>query len=213
MSEQGNPDSGQSATDPAEQESGQSAATGTAVTEETGQGAGESSSDDQVSRNEFERIKNQLSAADKKREEAERRLNEIADKDKSELDRATERAQALEKELEESRARVRELTLEKSLLADPEYGSHKWHDPEDVLTRLAKAVGDQSITVAEDGTPDTASVRRWLKDLASKRTYLVKDNGSAPPAGTSGAAVGAGKRTGESSKDADARLRSKYKIR
>lgn len=195
-------------------EPGQSAAgTESAGAEETGQSAGESSSDDQISRAEFERLRNQLSAADKKREDAEKRLREIDDKDKSELERATERVQALEKDLDAFKSRVADLTMEKSLLADPEYGSHRWHDPEDVLTRLGRAVADQAITVNEDGTPDPKSVRTWLKDLAAKRDYLLKPNADNPPAGSSGAAVGAGKRNGESSKERDTTLRSKYRIR
>jgi thiamine pyrophosphate-dependent acetolactate synthase large subunit-like protein len=180
---------------------------------DTGQSAG-TPSEPTLSQADFDRVKNQLSAADKRREEAEQRLAAIADKDKTELDRATERAKALETELAQTREQLAMLRLERTMLADAEWGADKWHDPEDIVARLHKAVKDQTITVADDGTPDIKQVRAFLKDTAEKRKYLVKEtgtNGATPPA--SGAAVGAGdRRTGADQKSKDDELRRRYRI-
>jgi hypothetical protein len=193
--------------------------TGSSITDTTTDSdaqSGESTSDERVSRADFDKLRNQLAAADRRREEVESKLREQADKEKTELERATERAKQLEVELQTAQAEIQKLQLERAMLTDPEWGADKWHDPEDVLARLDAAVRDSSIQV-DDGRPDPKSVKTFLKGLADKRKYLLKteagDNGKPPK---SGDPVGAGdRRNGGGDIDATRadELRRKYRIR
>jgi len=189
---------------------GTEGSTGTAG--ETGQSAGQSTSDETVARAEFDRLKNQLSAADRKREEAERRLQEIDNANKTELQKATERAEAAEKRIAELTAQNQTLLLEKLTLSDSEFGADKWQDPEDILEKLGRAVASEAIGI-QDGRPDAKQVKTFLKDLAKQKPYLLKATANGAPQGASGASVGSGDGRGASTKEQDAELRKKYRIR
>lgn len=212
---EGDPSAQSGATGSTDGTTGQGAGT---TDDKTGGGGGDaqsgaqSSSDDTVTRAEFERIQNQLRAADQKREAAEKQLAEIADKDKTELQRATERAEAAEKRSQQLESELQALKLEKAMLTDPEFGADKWHDPADALSALHRAVKDQQISL-KDGEPDSAQVKAFLKDLAKKRQYLLKANAvGGGKSGPSGDPVGAGNRNDKGGMTDD-QVRSKYRIK
>jgi hypothetical protein len=220
---------GQGASEP-EGQGAQGTQSGTSGDGTTGQGAGTTSTDqtddeggqstetppeDKVDRAEFERIRNQLSASDKARQEAQDKLKEIADKDKGELEKATERAKDLEAQLAAAQAELQQSRLEKAMLTDAEFGADKWHDPDDVLVRLNRAVKDEQVTV-KDGEPDKDSVKKFLKDLSTKKAYLLKTTGSAGSNGSggkSGEPVGGGDRRTKAGEDTDEQIRKRYRIR
>lgn len=144
-----------------------------------------------VSRAEFDKLRNQLSQADKRRDEAEKKLKEIDDSKKDELTKATERAEELEKQVEQGRGEISELRLQNAfLLAD---SGITWHDSGDALA-LAERKGYLEGVVDEDGKVDTKALATKLKEMAKKHPYLVKtgtDSGKGeetPPA--SGQKVG-----------------------
>lgn len=166
-------------------------------TKKDGDGERQSSSDT-VSRDEFERIRNQLSAADKKREEAEKRAKEFEDKDKGELEKATERADSAEKRVQALEGQLADLRLGEAMLTDPTYGADKWHDVEDVLYRLRRAVEDEgsAVSIAEDGT--VKGVSAFLKTLATNKKHLLKTPAQGAGGGASGDAANRDRRNGAS---------------
>lgn len=170
---------------------------------DTGQSTGDKPPETTVSRDEFETLRRQLSAADKKREEAERKAKEFEDRDKTELDKATERATAAEAERDKAREEAAQLRLERTMLADPTYGADKWHDPEDVLVRLQRAVKDGQVTITDDGKVE--GVPNFLKKLSTEKKYLLKtESGSAGTTSATGSTMNGDKR-GKSDEDAKAK--------
>lgn len=140
-----------------------------------GSGAGEPKEDERpVSREDLERLRRQLSAADKRREEAEQRLKKIDDAQKDELTKATERAQELESTLKERDTQLAELRLQNAFLT-AETGV-TWHDPADALA-LAERKGYLADVVGQDGQVDANALASKLKEFAGKHAHMVKSDG------------------------------------
>lgn len=160
-------------------------------------------------------MREQLSAADRKRLEAERaaqaaqaKLKEIEDKDKSELERTTERVAQLEQEKAKADEEIAKLRLENAFLAANEV---EWHEPEEALM-LAQTGGYLEGVIKEDGTVDKAKLKTKLAQMAEKKKHLVKTKTDAPPPGPSGAPLGSGGRTPPESGDPDsAALKQRYR--
>jgi hypothetical protein len=165
--------------------------------DDEGEGADKSGSDKPVSREDFERQKRQLQAADKKRVEAEKALKAIEDSKKDELTKATERAEELQKLVEDGKKENADLRLQNAFLSANEI---IWHDPADALA-LAERRGYLDGVVDEDGTVDSSLLGKKLKEMAKAKPNLVKtagddDSGSGdsstdkPKAPKTGAPVG-----------------------
>jgi len=174
---------------------------GTSDKKDDAQSGGQSSSDDKVERSEFEAIKQKMIAADRRAEAAEKKAKEYEDKDKGELEKATERAEAAEKRVQALEDELADMRLNQAMLTDPNYGADKWHDVEDVLTRLRKAVKDDgsSVTIAEDGT--VKGVSAFLKQLATNKKYLLKTAAQNAGGGASGDPANGDKRGGGGGSD------------
>jgi hypothetical protein len=167
-------------------------------TDDTGSSDSEGGSDT-VSRSDFEKLQRQLSAADKKRTDAEKALKKIEDGKKDELTKATERAEELEAQMKERDAENSALRLQNAFLtADT---GITWHDPGDALA-LAERKGYLEGVADEDGKVDSKKLATKLKELAKASPHLVKtggeesdgEKGTKPPA--SGSKVGSkGKKT------------------
>jgi len=171
--------------------SGQSAATGTNTI--TPPAEGQSA----VSREEFDRIRAQLAAADKRRVEAEQAHAQLRDKDMPQL-------QKLERDLAEA-AKAQEvmlaangaLRIENAFLTANE---HEWHNPTAALQLLDRS----RITVDSEGK--VGGMKEALKALATAHPYLLKPKpadasgaattGTAPPPGTAPANGGIGQQQG-----------------
>jgi hypothetical protein len=124
-----------------------------------------------VSREDFDKLRKQLSAADKAREDAQKRLKEIDDANKDELTKATERVTELEKEREAYRKDIADLRLQNAFLtAETDI---TWHDPGDALA-LAERKGYLDGVVGEDGTVNNKALTAKLKELAKASPHLVK---------------------------------------
>lgn len=156
--------------------------------EEPGTGETQPSAEDTVSRADFDKLRSQLSAADKRREASEAKLKELDDAKKDELTKATERAAELEKQREQDAKDIADLRLQNAFLtAETDI---TWHDPGDALA-LAERKGYLEGVVV-DGKVDGAALATKLKELAKNSPHLVKDGtteGDKPPVRT-GAPVG-----------------------
>lgn len=129
------------------------------------------SSSETLSREDFDRLRKQLSAADKRREDAEKRLKEIDDSKKDELTKTTERVAELEEVLKERDSELAEMRLQNAFLtADT---GITWHDPTDALA-LAERQGYLTEVISEDGKVDAAKLKVKLQELAKAKPHLVK---------------------------------------
>lgn len=144
---------------------------------------------------ELSKVKSHRSAADRKREEKERELNELKNKDLPEVER-------LKKELEEakatgtkSEASFKGLALTNAFLMATQRAKITWHDP-DVAKAAAKLA---DLEVGEDGSVE--GIDKIVKDLAKSKPFLVDGGKPAEDKekteekkknGASGSAVGSG---------------------
>lgn len=174
-----------------------------------GGGTGEPSTET-VSKAEFDRVQEHLRQADRKREEAEKRLKEIDDKDKSELERTTARVEELEKEKEKQDRELADLRLQNAFLT---VNAITWHNPGAALT-LARQEGYLEGVVSEDGKVDQAKLKTKLEQFAGKNDYLVKKDGATPPPPPppSGSGVGSGGRQRDNGTPEEAALKARYRV-
>lgn len=124
---------------------------------------------DTVSREEYNRILRRMQAADRNRQAAEDKVKEFTDKDKSELERATELADGLKTENESLTALIRDLRIEKAFLISNQY---TWHDPEDVLVAVKGEL--DKIDISDDGVVDKKSLKSVLDDIAKRKPHWIK---------------------------------------
>lgn len=176
-------ETGQSAgtADPGQQPQGQAGgqsapgATGTTPTDN-----GQST----VSREDYDRLRTQLAAADQKRVEAEKAHAQLRDKDMPEMQKA-------QRDLTESQARVTELEASLSSLrienAFLSANTQDWHNPGAALQLLDRS----KITVDSNG--QVVGMKEAIEALAKSHAFLLKPksaddgkgNTAPPPPGTS----------------------------
>lgn len=135
-----------------------------------------------VSQEDFEKIKNQLRASDKRNADLDKRLKAIDDSKKDELTKATERVTELEAQQAKDSKEIASLRLQNAFLSANT--GITWHDPGDALA-LAERKGYLDEVVGEDGTVDNAKLTAKLKEMAKASPHLVKSGKEDTP-GTSG---------------------------
>jgi hypothetical protein len=171
MSQPTGTQSGTAGTDPnAQSGTGESGQTGQQPSQtDPTQAPGAQSGDGQqnvVAREDFERVPNQLRAADQKRAEAEKKLT---DAERAKLDE-TERTKAeladAKTALATAQDQIKSMSLELAFLKD---NTFKWRDPEAAL-RLADLSG---VEYKEDGS--VSGLKDALKRLADNKKYLLQE--------------------------------------
>lgn len=149
-----------------------------------------------VTREEFEALRKRMQAADRAKSEAQKKLDELQNKDKSELDQTKARLQTLEAENAKLREGLTDARLENAF-ANVE--GIKWKRPGAAL-KLARADGFLEDVLNEDGDVDERAMARKVKEFAKQHDYMVdgeekkKDTNQPPP--PSGGAVGSTKSGG-----------------
>lgn len=179
-----------------------------------GQSSGDGVSDalkDMVSRAEYENILRRMQAADKAKSAAEKRLQELDDAEKSELEKAQRDLQAAVERAEKAEAAATRARLEKELLKYPGY---TWHDPDAVLTLV-----DMDLIEVDPETDKVKGVKEALKKLAAEKPYLLKgkqDDGEKEKNNQGGQKVASGHSPTGSQPDDKNKLRqklsAKYKL-
>jgi hypothetical protein len=163
-----------------ETESGSEGAEGTgSETGSEGQGS-EDKKDDKVSRAELDAVVERMKAADRRAEEAQKKVKEFEDKDKDEATKNAERIAALEAETQQKDQEISNLRIQNAFLSSNEV---QWHDPD-----VAVGLADLSGVLKEDGTVDKGALKSALKKLATDKPFLVKSEEkekeqNPPPAG------------------------------
>ena len=130
--------------------------------------------DEKVSKSEFDKIKERMRVADRRRTEAEKELQKIRDKDKPELEKVKGEHADLTKQVETLQRSLGSLRLENSFL---KANKHSWHDAETALA-LAQAKGYLEDVVDEDGEVDRKALTKALDRLATEHKYLLADSDS-----------------------------------
>jgi hypothetical protein len=119
-----------------------------------------------VSAAEFERLRVQLSAADKKREEAQRELQAIRDKDLPEIDRLQRDTAALTETNQRLTNQLKEQAVELAFLRDNKV---RWKDSAAALKLLDRT----QVQISDDGTVD--GIKLASEKLAKQYPWMVDD--------------------------------------
>lgn len=125
-----------------------------------------------VSRDDFDKLQKQLSAADKRREEAEQELKKIKDADLSELEKTKNSVTELTTQRDEALAEVNKLRLENAFLSANDIS---WQNS-DVALDIARAKGYLDDAVDEKGNVNAKELAKALKKLSEDHKYLVKSS-------------------------------------
>jgi hypothetical protein len=170
--------------DPTDKPEDQKDDTGEDTTEDDGEDSS-GKSGEPVSREEFDRLFQRMQAADRRATAAETKVKE---QDRAKMDDLT-RAQA---ELEEVRGKLGEtenaLKTERLHNAFLASNTVTWHDPELAMSKI-----DLEGVQKDDGTIDSAALKKAIAALAKEKPFLVKSedgNDSKGKNGSSGAGVG-----------------------
>ena len=183
--------------------------TGTDSAQGTGSGSGtgadgaqqnsgtDTDSNNTVTRAEFDKLRNQLSEADRKRTTAETELQKLKDKDLSEKDKAVKDLQTVTDERDSLVGEVNKLRLANAFLSA---NTITWNDS-DVALEIASSKGYLDDAVSDKGEVDGKALAKALEQLSKDKPYLVKskddadDEDDEPEPKASGAsAQGAGKK-------------------
>lgn len=129
-----------------------------------------------VSREEFERIQNQLSAADKRRSAAEKENAELKKfkeeqdrKGNTELQNAQADLKTVTAERDSLQDRFNNLARTNAFLTASAQAGIRWFDPEDAQAVAGKAL--KELEIGEDGTVE--GITQLVKDLAKRKKHLV----------------------------------------
>jgi hypothetical protein len=189
---------------------------------ETGKsGKSKSGKEETVSKEEFERLKARMKAADKSKSKAEQERDELKRKDQTDLENAKADLDKATKERDKLQGSFTKLARTNAFLIASQQASIAWHNPKVAL----KAADLDDLEIDEDGNVD--GIDAVVKKLAKDQPYLVnkgkdaddeEDADGKPPArrGTSGSGVGSTK-TPKGKKNngvlSDDELRKRFSIR
>lgn len=162
-----------------------------------------------VSREEYERLKARMQASDKNNADLQKKVKEFEDKERTDLEKATNDLQSVTAERDTLAATNKGLQFDLAFALNTK---HSWQDPSIVMDLVRKAEG---ITMEEDGT--ITGMTEALDKIAKDKPFLLKttdgndggdDNGKGQqnPSGTS---TGSGKKPDGKGLDENA-LRKKY---
>jgi hypothetical protein len=158
-----------------------------------------------------EALRNKIRLADKRAAEAERKLQELTDKDKSALEVAERKLAEAEAKTAELATKLKTKALENAFMAVNEY---TWHDPDDAIaaaTRLGLLEGVQD----DDGEVDQTKLKAALVKLIKAKPHYLKsekseDDEDETPKGPSGTPTGSARKKAAKTAASEAALRARY---
>ena len=165
--------------------------------EQNSDGDGEGNTDT-ISKEEYDRLKARMQAADRRASAAEAKVKQHEDAGKTELDRMTgERDDALK------RAETAQQALNDERIANAFLTSNKvaWHDPADALAMLRSRYMD-GVEIDESGR--VTGMEKAIQQLAKEKKYLV--NSGSSTSSTDDAMNGKRKGDGKDNKSKDDEL-------
>lgn len=175
---------------------------GTGDSSESGKAGG---SEETVSKAEFEALKRRMQAADQRASNAETKVKDFEDKDKSDLEKANNRVEELEKRDRERDADFKALQMRDAFRDASDAEELSWHNSGLAMKELKQDL----ITVEDDGT--VKGMVNAIKALAKDHPYLVKpkDDDDNNEGQASGGSFG-GKQGGKKVVDDKNKMSAKY---
>jgi hypothetical protein len=152
--------SGDAGNDPA-----QSGQTGDGKTADAQSGGTDAKAEDTVSRSDFDRLRTQLQAADRRRQEFETELRALKDKDLPELEKFKRDAEANAKQVEQLQSQLKDERIKNAFLTANTY---TWHSPAAAM----KLLDMSSVDIDAEG--NVSGLKEALKRLASEHPFLIK---------------------------------------
>lgn len=123
-----------------------------------------------VTREDFDRIQNQLRAADQRRAAAEKKAQELEDAKLSEAERTVKQLDEAKAQNSQLQSQIKELRIQNAFVTD---NTHDWHD-----SRAALKLADLSgVTIDDDGT--VKGLKEALEAVAKSAPYLLKPKADA----------------------------------
>jgi hypothetical protein len=165
---------------------------------------------DTVSREDFDRLRKRMEAADRRASEAEKKIKDAEDAKKDDLTKATEKAAEDEETIKGLQKQVSDLRLENAFLVA---NKHAWHDPE-VALGLARTKGYLEDVVDDDGEVDKKALKKALDRLATEHKYLIKAKvkDDDEPSGPSGTPAGKRSNNQDDDKAKKTQLKERFPI-
>lgn len=201
--------------------------TGSAGTDQDGTGSADDQDDDDdgddstddtivtddgavVSKADHDAVVKRMQAADRAKAQAEAKLKELADKDKGELEKATEKVTELTATNAKLTEQINALQLENAFA---NVTGINWRKPGAAL-KLARAEGYLDEVTKEDGTVDSTAFSKKVKEFAKAYPEMTQETGSSNGnsgngSGSSGGGVGSGGRRSSTTTDDD-KIKAKY---
>lgn len=159
-----------------------------------------------------EALRKKIRLADKRAAAAEKRAQELEDKDKGALEVAERKLAEMQAANAKLQVKVTAQALENAFLATNEI---TWHDPDDALTAAQRA-GLLEGVQDEDGEVDKAKLKTALQKLAKAKPHYVKskadedDDAKNNGAGPTGTNTGSGRKKPANGAPDEAALRARY---
>jgi hypothetical protein len=178
--------------------------------DKSGDGDDGDSGSDTVSKDEFERLRRRMEAADRRASEAEKKIKDAEDAKKDDLTKAQEAQTEAEDKIKGLEKQVSDLRLENAFLVA---NKHSWHDPE-VALGLARTKGYLEDVTDDDGEVDKKALKKALDRLATEHKYLIKSEKKSDdsPDGPSGEPGGKRSTNQDDDKAKKAQLKSRFPI-
>ena len=176
---------------------------------------GAAGDDGKVDKTEYDKMVARMKAADKAKSAAEKRLRDIDDAQKSELDKANDKVESLTKTNAEQATTIGKMRVENAFL---KVADITWKKPAAAL-KLAAADGYFDEVTDEDGAVDQKKFAKKVAEFAKAYPELVKEDGEGDAgsngrgSGGSGAGVGSGRGAGRgtgATGPSDKELKRKY---
>lgn len=130
-----------------------------------GEQNGEKTADEQrIPYSRFEEVNKRAKNAEQELSDLRSKIIEFEDRDKSEVERAKDRAQRAEAQLQEVMGKV--TSLEKGAWVRSAAAELNFHDPEDAVSHLRDQLG---------GLEDSRDAKNLVKRLASSKKHLIRE--------------------------------------
>jgi hypothetical protein len=141
----------------------------------------------------FDAQKNQLRAADKTKSAAQKQLEDLQRKEKSDLENAQADVKKLSEENAGWQGKYEKLALTNAFLTESACAKIQWHDP--LVAQAAAKLSD--LTINEDG--EVEGMDAIVKKLAKEKPFLVNSSSEADEDTTNGTKITSGSKVGKGS--------------
>jgi hypothetical protein len=168
--------------------------------------------EDKVSREEFERIKARMKAADKRADDAEAKVKKAEDAKKDDLTKAQDDLQEAQSKIDALEEQVSGLRLQNAFLTT---NKHVWHNPDVALNIAQSQKYLDGVVDEQSGEVDKVALGKAMDRLAKENAYLVKTEDKKDddePDGPSGEPAGGRSKNNKDAKKEKEALKRRFPV-